>query len=102
MFGKRNFLVAIIIIVAFVAVTFVTSPGLYTIDEFIYYVGAYSQSESGDFAITNLGNQFKSDDLNLVLLVSGPQGYTPQYPIGTAILGAPLLALFGTHGMMAR
>ena len=33
-------------------------------------------------------------------MVNGPNGVAPQYPPGTAVLGAPLYGAFGIRGMI--
>lgn len=90
----------VIAAVAMLALAFIVSAGLFNIDEFIYLSGARAFLERGSFAVSNAFGDSASADLRLWLLVDGPNGLTPQYPAGPAILGAPLLALFGTRGLM--
>lgn len=79
---------------------FVVSPGIFNIDEFVEFAGAKAFLATGSFAVPNGLPRFASPDLNLWILVAGPHGLTPQYPPGVAVLGAPLLALFGVRGLM--
>ncbi len=89
-----------ILLVVFFGATFLLSPGQFTLDEFIYYAGAEAVQRSGSFVVQNGGTSLSSEQLELLILVSGPNGLVPQYPIGTALLGAPLLGLFGMHGFI--
>jgi len=79
---------------------FLVSPGLFNIDEFIVLAGAKALLANGALTVQNGWPEFSSPDLSLWLLVQGPHGLTPQYPAGTAVLGAPLLAIFGARGLM--
>lgn len=92
------FLVPIAIVLLVCA--FLVSPGLFNIDEFIVLAGAKSLLSSGALAVQNGWPEFSSPDLSLWLLVQGPHGLTPQYPVGSAVLGAPLLAIFGARGLI--
>ena len=83
-----------------VAAAFLVSPGLFTIDEFIIYAGADAMLRSGGFAVENGAPGLASEQLELLLLNAGPNGLTPQYPPGTALAGAPLMALFGLRGLI--
>ena len=75
---------------------FIVSPGFFSIDEAIYYLGARAVAEWGSLGIDGNGyHQFHSESLRLRFLVDGPQGLTPQYPAGSALLAAPLLPFFG-------
>lgn len=82
------------------ACAFVASPGLFNIDEVMIWAGAKAFLETGGFTVENGWTQFRSTDLTLWLLVPGPNGLAPQYPPGSAVLGAPLLAAFGLRGLM--
>lgn len=79
---------------------FLVSPGLFNIDEFVQYAGAKAFLSSGSFIVSNGLPEFSSPDLSLWILVQGPHGLTPQYPVGPSVLGAPLLALFGMRGLI--
>ncbi len=92
--------VLIFLCVMIVALSFVVSDGFFTIDELIYFLGADAFAKTGFFAVENGYDTFASEDLRLWFLVEGPNGLVPQYPPGTAVLGAPLVALMGTRGMI--
>ncbi|SDX18050.1 Dolichyl-phosphate-mannose-protein mannosyltransferase [Ruegeria halocynthiae] len=77
------------------------SDGFFILDEFIYFAGVQSFSDSGGFSVSNGFEQFGSEDLRLWLLVEGPSGLVPQYPIGTTLAGAALLGLFGQKSLIA-
>jgi 4-amino-4-deoxy-L-arabinose transferase-like glycosyltransferase len=83
-----------------VVAAFLVSPGLFTIDEFIIYAGADAMLRSGTFTVQNGVPGLPSEQIELLLLNPGPSGLTPQYPPGTALAGAPLLALFGVRGLI--
>lgn len=85
---------------ALLALTAVASPGMFNIDEFVLFAGAQALASNGAFTVTNGWPQFVSPDLELWLLVTGPNGLTPQYPPGVAVAGAPLLAIFGVRGLV--
>ena len=75
---------------------FLVSPGFFSIDEASYYLGARAVAEWGSLGIDGNGyHQFHSESLRLRFLVDGPQGLTPQYPAGSALLAAPLVPLLG-------
>ena len=75
---------------------FIVSPGFFSIDEAVYYLGARAVAEWGSLGIDSNGyHQFHSESLRLRFLVDGPQGLTPQYPAGSALLAAPLLPFLG-------
>ncbi len=77
------------------------SDGFFIVDEVIYFLGAHAFAANGSFFIDNGFHQFGSNDLRLWLLRGRPEGLTPQYPPGTAILGGWFLGLVGMKGMMA-
>jgi hypothetical protein len=79
---------------------FFVSPGFFTIDETIYYLGARSIAEHGTLGIDNGYAQFHSESLKLTLLVEGPQGLTPQYPAGSAVLAGLLLPFLGARAFI--
>jgi hypothetical protein len=77
------------------------SPGFFSIDEAIYYAGARAIAEGGTLGInTNGFEQFHSESLKLRLLVEGPQGLTPQYPAGSALLAGMLLPFLGPRAFI--
>jgi hypothetical protein len=80
---------------------FLVSPGFFSIDEAIYYLGGRALAEGGSLGIHNNGfEQFHSEALKLRFLVDGPQGLTPQYPAGSALLAAPLLPFLGPRAFI--
>ena len=88
--------IAIVLLVG----AFVFSSGTFNIDEFVQLAGAQAFLSSGSFAVPNGPSDFSSPDLALWILIAGPHGLTPQYPIGPSVLGAPFLAVFGQRGLM--
>ncbi|HEX5776519.1 MAG TPA: glycosyltransferase family 39 protein [Caulobacteraceae bacterium] len=88
------------IAVVLLACAFLVSPGLFNIDEVVVLAGAQAFLSTGGFAVENGLSEFSSPHLNLWILVPGPHGLAPQYPVGPAVLGAPLLAVFGARGLM--
>lgn len=86
--------------VLIVAGTTLVATGGFIIDEMIYVIGAHAIMETGGFAFDNGWSEYRSPDLLLWLMLQGPNGIVPQYPPGTAILGAPLLGAFGIRGMI--
>ncbi|WP_095012400.1 ArnT family glycosyltransferase [Tsuneonella mangrovi] len=96
--GKYWLLAALL--AAFAAATFALSPGLFTLDEYINYLGAHAMMGTGSYVFANGAPGLASYQLTPMLMVNGPEGIVPQYPPGMAVLGAPLLAAFGTHGLM--
>jgi len=80
---------------------FIVSPGFFLIDEAIYYLGARAVAEWGSLGISNNGfEQFHSESLKLRFLVDGPQGLTPQYPAGSALLAGMLLPFLGLRAFI--
>lgn len=86
--------------IAMLAFAFLVSPGMFIIDEFIVFSGAKALLSNGAFHVDNGWSQFLSPDQKLWLLVSGPGGLVPQYPVGSAVVGAPLLGAFGPRGLI--
>lgn len=79
---------------------FLVSPGLFIIDELIYLHAVDAMASERSFLVDNGFSQFGSPDLNLLFLIDGPNGLTPQYPPGIALFGAPLYSVFGTQGLI--
>jgi hypothetical protein len=79
---------------------FVVSTGFFSIDEATYYLGARAIADHGSLGLDNGYHLFHSESLRLRMLIDGPQGLTPQYPAGSALLAAPLLALLGTRAFI--
>lgn len=95
----RNRLAIAALFALFVAAAFLVSPGFYNIDEFIYFTGADAFAKGG-LAVRNGAGWADSPQLGLWLLVDGPNGLTPQYPVGSAVAGGVLLAIFGLPGLV--
>ena len=70
------------IAVLLLAGAFVASPGLFNIDEFVLLAGAQALLKTDALTIENGWAQFASPDLKLWILVAGPNGLAPQYPVG--------------------
>ncbi|MEL6167664.1 MAG: hypothetical protein AAFR35_03175 [Pseudomonadota bacterium] len=79
---------------------FLASDGFFTIDELIYWLGADALATTGTFAVENGYERFGSDDLRLWFLIDGPTGLVPQYPPGSAWIGAPFVAALGPRGLI--
>lgn len=77
------------------------SDGFFNLDEVIYFAALAALETSGHFAISNGFEEFGSDDLRLWFFVNGPNGLVPQYPVGSALIGAPLLSAFGSKTLIA-
>ncbi len=94
-------LVAISALLLFLGL-FVARPGIFIIDEVIYLFAADTFRTSGSLILEN-GHQLVPGSGDLLwtgLLSLGPGGFTSQYPAGTAIVWAPLIALFGVRGIV--
>jgi len=79
----------------------IVSPGFFSIDEAIYYIGARAIAEHGALGIDNNGYaQFHSESLKLRYLIDGPQGLTPQYPAGSVLLAGMLLPVLGPRAFI--
>ena len=89
-------LISLILLIA----AFVVSDGLYSIDELVYFVAAKALIADAGFVIQNGYEQFGSEQLAMWLLVEGPNGLVPQYPSGSAIVAAPLVAFLGVRGFI--
>ncbi|WP_338550507.1 glycosyltransferase family 39 protein [Roseovarius phycicola] len=76
------------------------SDGLYNTDESLYRLGAESFRNNGNFVVQNGYDVFGSEDLRHVLLVNGPNGLVPQYPVGSALAAASLIDLFGQKSLI--
>ncbi len=74
-------------------------PGVFTIDEVIYLFAADSFRLTGSLSLDNGWNLAASRDLRWTdLLTLGPNGLTSQYPVGSAVVWAPLISLLGVKG----
>ncbi len=100
MLTERSTLVAAIAGLAIVLGAFVAVPGLYNIDETIYYLAADALLHEGSLTVRNGFETYGAEGLKLLYLVDGPRGLTPQYPVGPTLLGAPLMALLGVRGLI--
>ncbi|MEL7257152.1 MAG: glycosyltransferase family 39 protein [Pseudomonadota bacterium] len=76
------------------------SDGLYNTDESLYRIGAESFQNSGNLIVQNGYDTFGSEDLRHVLLIAGPNGLVPQYPVGSALAAAPLIPFFGQKSLI--
>ncbi|MBY8976553.1 hypothetical protein KHP62_12090 [Rhodobacteraceae bacterium NNCM2] len=79
---------------------FLVSCGAYNIDEAVYLAGAGAVGDRGSLIVENGYDRFQTDGLRLWFFVAGPNGLTPQYPAGTAIIGGLLDPLFGNRGLI--
>lgn len=95
----RNFAPIVALFGIFSAAAFFVSPGSFTVDEFIYFTGADAFA-NGSLTVRNGPEWMNSPQQRLWLLVEGPNGLTPQYPVGSAVVGGALLALFGLPGLI--
>lgn len=84
----------------FAVLVALTPPGFFSIDEVIYHAAAVAVARDGALTIENGYGLFGSQDLRVAFLIDGPGGLVPQYPAGTALLGAPFVAVFGVRGLM--
>ena len=89
-------LISLILLLA----AFLVSDGLYSIDELVYFLPAKALIADAEFTIQNGYEQFRSKQLAMWLLVEGPNGLVPQYPSGSAIAAAPLVAFLGVRGFI--
>jgi hypothetical protein len=85
---------------AFLTMAAITPPGFFSIDELIYHAAAVSVALDGSLTVSNGYQTFGSPDLRVAFLVEGPNGLAPQYPPGSALLGAPFVAVLGVRGLM--
>ncbi|MDJ1006802.1 MAG: hypothetical protein QNJ13_03175 [Paracoccaceae bacterium] len=79
---------------------FMVSSGMFTIDEVIYLFSAEAMANRGSLTVDNGYGTFGAEDLRIWFLVDGPNGLAPQYPPGTAVLGAPFYLAFGDRGLI--
>ena len=86
--------------VLIIAGSFLTSTGMWNVDELIYFLGADAVAARGSFIVENGYEAYGHDHLRILFLIAGPNGLTPQYPVGTAILGAPFIQLLGVRGLV--
>lgn len=85
--------------VAMVVTSSFVSTGYLSIDEAIYMMSADIFRDTGRLSFENWFEIYASDDLLwLDLLSVGPNGLTPQYPFGSAIVGGAFVGLFDEHG----
>lgn len=84
---------------AMVAASFFVSTGFLLIDEVIYMLSADTFRDTGSLIIENGYDVYGSEDLTWMELLSvGPYGLTPQYPVGSAVVGGFFIGLFDEHG----
>lgn len=77
------------------------SEGLFTIDEFSQLAGARALA-TGSFAVVNGGTELNSPQLVLWTMVAVPTGLVPQYPVGPAVLAAPLINSVGATSLVMQ
>lgn len=96
---QTSLLVICVLGVAMVAASFFVSTGYFSIDEVIYMLSADTFRDTGGLTIENGYDRYGSEDLTWMGLLSvGPQGLTPQYPVGSAVIGGFFVSLFDQHG----
>ena len=88
------------VVLALLVATPFVSTGFFSLDEVIYFAGADALFRDGSLFVDNGFDEFGSEDLRIWFLVQGQHGLTPQYPVGTALLGAPFLSVFGVRGLI--
>lgn len=98
-FSVSGIVLGVVALSLLAAIPFV-SGGFFSIDEVIYFASADALQRDGTFFVQNGFDEFGSEDLKIWFLVQGKYGLTPQYPVGTALLGAPFLYLFGSKGLI--
>ncbi|NNE87221.1 MAG: hypothetical protein HKN27_04020 [Silicimonas sp.] len=82
-----------------IAGAFFVSTGFLLIDEVIYMLSADTFRDTGSLVIQNGYASYPSEDLIWMDLLSiGPNGLVPQYPVGSAVVGAFFVGLFDQHG----
>ncbi len=91
---------AAIVVLIFGALVLTASTGFFTIDEFVVFAGVDALANRGSLFVANGAPELVSGQLRLWLLVEGEKGLVPQYPPGTAIVGAPLFSAFGLRGLI--
>lgn len=80
---------------------FAARLGVFIIDEAIYVLAADTFAATGGFTLQNGLELAPSGDLFLSnLLSNGPGGITSQYPPGSAVAWAPLVARWGMRGIV--
>jgi len=85
----------------FLILPFTVSTGFFTIDEVVYFLSVYAFHTEQSFLVDNGAEILASEDLAMLkLLVSVPEGFTPQYPGGFAVLGALFYEVFGARGLI--
>ena len=96
---QTSFLLIAVLGLAMVTGAVFTSPGFFTIDEVIYMLSADVFLDTGQFIVQNGFEAYGSDDQTWLRLLSiGPNGLTPQYPVGSAVFGSAFVALFDVRG----
>ncbi|MEM9047955.1 MAG: hypothetical protein AAGC92_04485 [Pseudomonadota bacterium] len=97
---RHGFRVSVVLALILVAGAALASPGLFIIDEVIYWLSALRMAETGSFTVIPAGGPIAHEALHLWLMTPGETGLVPQYPAGMALLGAPMVALFGAKGLI--
>lgn len=91
---------AAIAVLLFGTLALTASTGFFTIDEFIVFAGVEAVASHGSLYVANGLPGLVSHQLQLWILVAGENGLVPQYPPGSALVGAPLLSVFGLRGLL--
>ena len=89
-----------LISITILAFSFFGSDGFFLVDEFVYYLSAQNFADSSSWVIENGFDAFGSQNLVFFNLVAGPNGLVSQYPVGSTILGAPLVHVLGVRGLI--
>ncbi|MEM9476081.1 MAG: glycosyltransferase family 39 protein [Pseudomonadota bacterium] len=80
--------------------SFLAPAGYVSIDELVYDLGARALALSGSLTTENGFGTYGSRDLVFLNMVEGPNGLVPQYPVGTALFGAPFFAVADVRGLI--
>ncbi|WP_339106769.1 hypothetical protein [Roseovarius rhodophyticola] len=99
--NRTGFFILVALTCLWVVLGFSASDGLYNTDETLYRLGAETFRSTGTFVVQNGYESFRSEDLRHLLLVNGPSGLVPQYPVGSALAATPLIDVFGYKSLLA-
>ncbi|MGG7565132.1 hypothetical protein ACQ5SO_03080 [Rhodovulum sp. DZ06] len=77
----------------------VAVPGLFNVDEALYFLSADAMARHGSFTVQNGWEQYPVAAMKLWFLVEGTGGLTSQYPPGPALLGAGPVSALGIRGL---
>lgn len=99
-FGRTGTILVFVISMALIALGATASAGFFTLDEVIYSMGAQAFVSAGRFTVENGAGGLASADLGIWLLRDGSGGFVPQYPVGSAVVGSPLVTVFGEKALI--